>query len=446
MCKIKSHKKSGFTLVEALVGTAVFMILAMSVYQTYTTVLNAVSNSRAKITATALANEQFEIARNLPYAEVGTVGGVPNGKIPAIQNLTRDGKEFKVITTIRSIDDSFDGTIASTTDLSPADYKLSELEISCASCKKFTPITFTGNIGPRDLESSSTNGSLFIRVFDASSTMPLSNATVQITNTEIYPSLSTTDVTNNDGLLQIVDAPPAVDSYYITISKDGYSTEKSYKTGELGTSTPVNQNPTVVVRQLTQISYFLNYVKDLIIKTQDENCEAIPNIDLTLKGTRVIGIEPDVLKYNATSTTGDSGEIIIPDLDYDTYSLTINNPEYALLGTATSTDIVLNASSTEETKFTLAEKVAGNLLVTVKDSTGLPISDANIELLIGATSTAMEVTGPGAKICRPEGQALFTGLLPENYNIIVSKTDYINYTGTLDLGVVWQEKEIILNQ
>lgn len=445
MDRKNSNLKSGMTLVEALVGTAVFMILAVSVYQTYTTVLNAVSNSRAKITATALANEQLEIARNLPYAEVGTVSGVPNGKIPAAQNLTRDGKEFTVITTIRSIDDPFDGTIASTTDLSPADYKLAELEITCVSCKKFSPLTFTGNIGPRDLESSSANGSLFIRVFDANSTTPLANANVHITNTEIYPTLNINDVTNNDGLLQIVDAPPAVDSYYITISKDGYSTEKSYKAGDLGTSTPVNPNPTVVVRQLTQTSYFLNYVKDLNIKTQDEGCNAIQNIDFDLKGTRVIGTEPDVLKYSATSTTGDTGEIIIPDLDYDTYSLTIDTPNYALLGIATSTDIVLNASSSPDYKLTLAGKLSGSLLVTVKDSTGLPISEANIELLIGATSTATEITGPGTAACRPEGQALFTDLAPKNYIIIVSKTGYENYTGTVNLEEVWQEKEIILN-
>ena len=54
MAKVMIVKK-GFTLVEALIATAVFMILAVSVYQTYTTVLDTVSASRAKITATALA-------------------------------------------------------------------------------------------------------------------------------------------------------------------------------------------------------------------------------------------------------------------------------------------------------------------------------------------------------------------------------------------------------
>ncbi len=445
MCKKSLKSKAGFTLVEALVGTAVFMILVVSVYQTYTIVLNTVSNSRAKIMATALANEQFEIARNLPYSAVGTVNGVPSGKITAIQSLTRDGKDFTVGTTIRSIDDSFDGTIASTTDLSPADYKIVALEISCDSCKNFSTLAFTSNIGPRDLESESTNGSLFIRVFDINA-MPLSEANVHITNNDIFPSLSIDDMTNNDGLLQIVDAPPAVGSYNITVSKDGYSTEKTYKSGEVENPNPNDSNPTVVVRQLTQISFFLNYVRDLNILSQNEKCEPVSEIDFTLKGTRLIGTDPDIIKYNATNTTETSGEKLIPNLDYDTYSLTMDNPDFALLGTATSTSFVLNASSTGEIKFTLAPKLAGSLLITTKDGAGLPLSGANIELLIGTSTITTEITGPGTAACRPEGQALFTNLIPETYNIIITKTGYQNYTGTLNLDATWQEKEIILNQ
>lgn len=447
MCKIKSHSKSGFTLVEALIGTAVFMILAVSVYQTYTTVLDTVTSSRTKITATALANEQFEIARNLPYTDVGTVGGIPNGKIPPTQNLTRDNKNFTIRTTVRSIDDSFDGTIASTTnsDLSPADYRIIELEIACLTCKIFSPMTFTTNIGPRDLESESTNGSLFVRVFDINA-QPLANANIHITNNEIFPSLEINDTTNNDGLLQIVDAPPAVGSYSIIVSKDNYSTEQTYKAGETANPNPINPNPTVVVRQLTQISFFLNYVKNLNIFSQDENCVAITDIDFTLKGTSLIGTEPDILKYNATSTTNISGGKTIENLDFDTYTLTMDNSNYILLGTASSTTINLNASSAGEIELILAEKLTNRLLVTVKDNAGLPISGANIELLIGTSTIATEITGPGTAACRPDGQALFTNLAPALYNIIVTKLGYQNNSSSLNLGGAWQEKEVILNE
>jgi len=116
---------TGFTLIESLVGIAVFIIITVSVYQAYAATMNAVRASRLKITATALANEQFEIIRNLPYDDVGVIGGIPNGKIPYIQNLVRDGTGFQTKTAIRNIDDPFDGTIGGLpNDLSPADYRL----------------------------------------------------------------------------------------------------------------------------------------------------------------------------------------------------------------------------------------------------------------------------------------------------------------------------------
>src|SRR3989344_3302505 len=79
--------KRGFTLIESLVGIAVFMIIAVSVYQAYNATIYAVRAPRFKVIATALANEQFEIIRNLPYGDVGVVSGVPSGKVPHLQNL-----------------------------------------------------------------------------------------------------------------------------------------------------------------------------------------------------------------------------------------------------------------------------------------------------------------------------------------------------------------------
>src|SRR3989338_4866475 len=206
--KVYFPARQGFTLIESLVGVAVFMIIAVSVYQAYAAVLNASRISRLKITATALANEQLEIVRNLPYADVGVVGSIPDGKIQRTQNLVRDNSEFVVETTIRNIDDPFDGTIGgSPNELSPADYKLVQLEISCPSCRNFTALNFATQVGPRNLETASTNGALFVQVFDASG-QQLSGADVHIGNYQASPAIVLGDITNNSGLLQTVDAPP----------------------------------------------------------------------------------------------------------------------------------------------------------------------------------------------------------------------------------------------
>ena len=122
----RSLRRKGFTLVETLVGIAVFLIISTATYQAYISLFSLINLNQYKIVALNLANEQFEIIRNLSYIDIGIPGGIPNGKIPHIQNLTRSSINFIVTTTIRNIDLPFDGMIGSSTkpDLSPADNKV----------------------------------------------------------------------------------------------------------------------------------------------------------------------------------------------------------------------------------------------------------------------------------------------------------------------------------
>jgi prepilin-type N-terminal cleavage/methylation domain-containing protein len=150
---IKNKKNStnkGFTLIETLVGTAIFLLLVISVYQTYLVTMEVIRMAQIKITATALANEQLEIMRNMPYADIGIVDGLPSGKILADQKLIRNNQEFTVKTTVSNIDDPFDGIFGGIpNDSSPADYKLVEVEIICASCKKSSTLTLATYIAPQ---------------------------------------------------------------------------------------------------------------------------------------------------------------------------------------------------------------------------------------------------------------------------------------------------------
>jgi prepilin-type N-terminal cleavage/methylation domain-containing protein len=150
---IKNKKNStnkGFTLIETLVGTAIFLLLVISVYQAYLVTIQVIRTAQIKITATALANEQLEIMRNMPYTDIGIIDGLPSGKILADQKLIRNNQEFTVKTTINSIDDPFDGTMSGIpNDSSPADYKLVEVEIICASCKKPSTLTLATYIAPQ---------------------------------------------------------------------------------------------------------------------------------------------------------------------------------------------------------------------------------------------------------------------------------------------------------
>ena len=371
------------------------MIIAVSVYQAYAATINAVRVSRLKITATALANEQFEIIRNLPYTDVGVVGSIPNGQVPHLQNLVRDNTEFVVETTIRNIDDPFDGTIGgSPNDLSPADYKLAELEISCPACRNFTTLHFTTQVGPRNLETASTNGALFVQVFDASG-QPVSGADVHIVNNQAVPAIVIDDTTNNDGLLQIVDAPPGVEAYEITISKSGYSADQTYQTGAPGNPNPTKPHATVALQQLTQISFAIDRTSTLDVASVTDTCGSLPSIEFSLDSSKLIGTNPDVLKYSAPHITDGSGTKTISGLEWDTYNLNLTDGLYDLAGAVPLLPVALNPNTNQDFKLIVSPKDVRSVLVTVKDaSTQLPLSDATVRLE-GAGVDATLTTGRG---------------------------------------------------
>lgn len=233
--KPEARAGRGVGLIEAVIGVAVFSLIAFSLYQTFITLFQAVTTNRLKISASALATEQIEIIRNLPYASVGIVSGLPAGVLDHDQVIRRDGIDFTVTTTVRNVDDPFDGTIGGpTNDSSPADYKLVDIEIACDTCKNFPPLAFTTTSSPKSLETASNNGALFVQVFDANG-VPVQDADVHIVSS-LTPPLTIDDVTNSAGLLQLVDVPPGNNAYKITVSKAGYSTEQTYPATVLGLS------------------------------------------------------------------------------------------------------------------------------------------------------------------------------------------------------------------
>lgn len=392
---LKQNTKKGFSLVELLVGVAVFSVICVSVYTSYISIFEVVHTSRGKLQAVDLVNEQFEIIRNLPYADVGIYGGIPNGVLDNTQTLVRGQNTFDVLTTIRNVDDPFDGTLGGApNDLSPADFKLVEIEINCSTCKNFTPVIFTTRVAPKNLETASTNGALFVRVFDANGD-PVVGANVHIENNQTNPPIVIDDVTNTNGMLQIVDAPPGVNAYDIVVTKSGYSTDRTIA------PTVSNPNPskplaTVVLQQVTQLSFTIDRVSTFNVSSVTQTCTPVPSIDFNLKGNKLIGSTPDVLKYDLDKTTNGGGTLSITDLEWDSYSFIGEDDIYDIIGWNPISPINLIPNSTQAVQLVVAPKNPRTLVVTVLDgATGLPLSDVNVELSKASFTTITSATGQG---------------------------------------------------
>ena len=387
-------KQRGFTLIETLVGAAVFLIVSVAAYGAYTGVFRLANLNQVRLLAVGLADEQFEMIRNLPYSNIGIINGIPRGVLPASTTLSRGGINFTVAYTIRDVDLPFDGVFGSTTnnDTAPADNKFVQISIQCATCQNFVPVVISGQIAPKNLENSTNNGALFIQVIDANG-LPVSGANVHVAYTATTSPIIIDDTTNLDGHLDLVDLPPATQAYSIMTTKTGYSSDQTY-TASASNPTPDKLPATVAAQQLTQISFSIDKTSVLNIHSVTPKCSVVPNFHFNMVGSKEIG--PGVPKYSQALSTDSSGSLSFNSMEWDSYTITPADSSYDLAGINPLNPIKLSPNSTENVQLILIPKNTNSLLVTVKDgSTGLPLSGATVEVTGPNGYDSTQVTGQG---------------------------------------------------
>jgi len=433
--------QSGLTLVETLVGSAIFVLVSLSAYQAFGVLMEAVGSSQAKIAATSVANERFEIIRNMPYEDVGIIAGLPVGKIERTKNITRDGYSFTVQTAIRSVDDTFDGTIGGNpSDTSPADYKLADLDITCTNCKNFSPLKFTTLVAPHALETASNNGALFIQVFDSAG-LPVPNASVHIANTQTSPDTIIDETTDNEGWIKVVDAPPGANVYNITATKAGYSQDQTYPIGGAAGANPLKPDSTVVLQQVTQVSLSIDRTSSLNVSTIDDTCVALPNISFSLTGTKIIGA-PSILKYGTQNfTTDGAGSYLLSNLEWDTYNTLLTSATHDLAGSNPLPSFAINPNEARTLELVAVPHVNRALLVSVKDGANVPIDGATVRL---EKAPFDETKSTNSGVCATPGQVFWNGLASGNYNLTVSKAGFQDSVTLINISPAWQNQVITL--
>lgn len=386
--------QKGFSLLEILLASAIFLLFALGIYSGINLVFKVVYQSRMSILQTALLAEQLEVARNLPYESVGIINGVPSGVLPYSTTTVRNGQPFTILTTVRNIDDPFDGVFGgSPGDTSPADYKLVEMSTICHNCSQQNPIVLSTIVAPKQLEGASQNGALFIHVFDANG-QPVAGANITVTNTAQNPNLVINDVTDNEGYLRIIDTPTGTLSYHINVSKSGYSSDYTIPVSA-SVPTPIKPPSNIVSQAITEISFSIDRVANLDLNFIDQSCAAVANAPFTIHGEKIIGSDPDVYKYDRNLTASSLGVSSFANIEWDMYHVSVTGTTYTIGGSTPMLPLEITPGLTQTASVILLPHSTHSLLVKVKDAgTGLPLSDATVHLT-GTGYDESRVTGYG---------------------------------------------------
>lgn len=260
--KILLLRLEGLTLVEVLIGIALLIIIFGGLYGAFQLGLKVVGQSKAQVTAIALANQKIEEIRNLSYQDIGTIGGIPQGVIPETETLIRNHIEYTIKTTVLYIDDPFDGL--SPDDLLPTDYKRARVKVSWSGFFGGEVILIT-DIAPKGVETEEGGGTLKISVFNAQGER-IPQAEVHIVNNQVSPTIDASYQTDTFGSLVIAGAPTSTEGYEITVTKPGFSQDRTYSREEI--ANPIKPHLSVFEGQVTQASFSIDQVSTFSIETR----------------------------------------------------------------------------------------------------------------------------------------------------------------------------------
>lgn len=376
--------RKGSSFIDVMVSVGIVVFLFGAIYLVYFSLYGDIANIETRNDATAVMNQQIETMRNMPYANIGIVGGIPSGILPPQQAISYGNYNFIMGTSVMNIEDPQGQSFGEPTGT--VDYKLAQLTISCPTCQNFNPLSLTTTFAPVGLESNTGQGSLFVNVFDSNGN-GIPGVNVNVVNTNILPTINLTDTTNNSGTLQLIGVPTSTQGYQIFVSKPGYSFAQTYALGALGSSTPSQPNITVAQEQLSTASFSIDRTSALTVSATNNVCAGIAGTGFSIAGSKLIGTSPNVLKFSTSSATNASGTSQFTNLEWDIYTFTLTSSSYTLMGTMPFSPMAINPSSTASFDFVLAPQAPKSLLVSVADAaTGVGVPNATITLSGGAFS------------------------------------------------------------
>lgn len=338
---MKGRFFTGFTLIETILAIFIFTVLSAGILETLSLGVKTLGRSNVENGAKALAIQKIEFIRNLPYNQIGTVGGIPSGSLAQTETQLMNSVIYTIKTFIQYVDDPADGFGGADTNGITADYKRSRVEVSWPSSTHAAPVVLVSNFSPPGIESINGGGTLKITVLNALGA-PVPLARIDLKNNEISPAVDITALTSNAGEIEFPGAPAAW-GYEVIASKSGYSQAQTYS------ASPPNVNPspgflTVLDSQTTQAGFAIDTLATLSLHASSTT-QSVEGITFRVKGGKTIGLDIDnnpLYKFNQTFQTNGSGDIVIPNIEWDNYTIAVESAGYSIISSQPESPVAVD--------------------------------------------------------------------------------------------------------
>jgi hypothetical protein len=399
-------KQHGFSLAEVLVGGLVLVVGLVAISQFFASAVARVSDSDLRSVLHQVANEELEAIRALPYKDVGTIGGHPEGVLLADEDRTVSDQPIHVHRDVVFwTDATYEGPY-------PANYRRVTVTVSLVGDTSAAPVELTSNVA-----GGAEGGSLDITVTDThGSSVP--NARITITNSNLVPNVninSSALLTNSEGRLLVPGLKPdASGGYFVSASKSGYNTDRT----DVGVV--VNDG-----RPYSVVHLIIDELSNMVIHVVGSDGIELAGLNLSVVG-------PDEFSRSITSA---AGGVTLNDIRYSTdldpYVVSLLEGQGY---DAQQVQVVVDPGTTRQVTITLDTVSPATTSTTVTVPATLRVRTIELMGTSGNKSVpgaTVIVGGVGTYATTEGGWTPVIDLTTGTYMIQVICDGFLDYTGTV---------------
>jgi hypothetical protein len=445
LMKSKKIYNHGFSILEVVAAIFIFSIVSITIYGSFSSGLNSVAQSKHRVAATELANEKMEIIRNMPYVDVGTVGGVPDGILLQEETVWKSNQKFNVRITAIYVDDALDGVAGGDPDDEISkDYKEARVEVTWAGIDWGRGVVLVSRFVPNGVESESGGGTFVLNVIDSTG-QGIPGFETHIVNTETDPEVNMTTETDSTGSILLAGMPEGDRNYEISVSKDSYESVSTVPPYPDTAYDPTDTHGSVEEGGLSSKTIISDQTGTITITSEDLNSNLIPNMNFHLEGGRIIGTTRDVpsqtvFNYDQDTATDGSGSLILENMSPGNYTVDFSEAGYTLIGTeAPLLHFSLAPGQNLGVTLLVVNNSVNSLIASVVNPITLePVSGANVRVYNGTDFDQTLTTGDSGRVYFPPNLEEPVTMDSTPYNIEVTADGYASYSDTVDVSQLTQ--------